>query len=121
MTVQGLGVGGVRVCTRGRLVVGGNVQYATAACNRILYEKSLNLKTISHGDFGHFRENNQRVPAFEAGTLWGYNPVQDERTSLCKVTPVILHGVVSSDTRHPSATHAKTQTVHPNPHALSPS
>jgi hypothetical protein len=24
----------------------------------ILYEKSLNLKTISQGDFGHFRENN---------------------------------------------------------------
>jgi len=25
---------------------------------RILYEKSLNLKTISQGDCGHFRENN---------------------------------------------------------------
>jgi len=25
---------------------------------RILYEKSFNLKTISQGDFGHFRENN---------------------------------------------------------------
>ena len=24
----------------------------------ILYEKSFNLKTISQGDFGHFRENN---------------------------------------------------------------
>jgi len=24
----------------------------------ILYEKSFNLKTISEGDFGHFRENN---------------------------------------------------------------
>ena len=27
----------------------------------ILYEKSLNLKTISQGDFGHFRENNQII------------------------------------------------------------
>ena len=26
-----------------------------------LYEKSLNLKTISQGDFGHFRENNQII------------------------------------------------------------
>ena len=25
---------------------------------RILYEKSFDLKTISQGDFGHFRENN---------------------------------------------------------------
>ena len=28
---------------------------------RILYEKSLNLKTISQGDIGHFRENNQII------------------------------------------------------------
>jgi hypothetical protein len=28
------------------------------AVTAILYEKSLNLKTISQGDFGHFRENN---------------------------------------------------------------
>ena len=28
---------------------------------RILYEKSFNLKTISQGDFGHFREKNQIV------------------------------------------------------------
>ena len=30
-----------------------------AAEYEILYEKSLNLKTISQGDFGHFREKNQ--------------------------------------------------------------
>ena len=27
----------------------------------ILYEKSFNFKTISQGDFGHFRENNQII------------------------------------------------------------
>jgi len=27
----------------------------------ILYEKSFNLKTISQGDFGHFREKNQII------------------------------------------------------------
>jgi len=26
--------------------------------DEILYEKSFNLKTISQGDFGHFREHN---------------------------------------------------------------
>ena len=29
----------------------------TYGCTGILYEKSLNLKTISQGDFGHFSEN----------------------------------------------------------------
>ena len=27
----------------------------------ILYEKSFNLKTISQGNFGHFREHNQII------------------------------------------------------------
>ena len=31
---------------------------STTARAGILYEKSFNLKTISQGDFGHFREND---------------------------------------------------------------
>ena len=31
------------------------------AWGSILYEKSFNLKTLSQGDFGHFRENNQII------------------------------------------------------------
>ena len=33
-------------------------QDTRATLHSILYEKSVNLKTISQGDFGHFREDN---------------------------------------------------------------
>jgi len=42
------------VCGRGE-------DQALPQVQQILYEKSFNLKTISQGDFGHFRDNNQII------------------------------------------------------------
>ena len=47
-----------------------NRRHAGARGGRILYEKSLNLKTISQGDFGHFRENIQIILSKVAKIAW---------------------------------------------------
>ena len=37
------------------------VERGGPSTSQILYEKSLNVKTISQGDFGHSREKNQII------------------------------------------------------------